>query len=44
MSGDAFIFGGPARLCFHGVSRILAGTGPTGLGFEGRLNLTFREY
>jgi alkylated DNA repair protein (DNA oxidative demethylase) len=43
-SGDAFIFGGPARLRYHGVSRILAGTGPADLGFEGRLNLTFREY
>jgi alkylated DNA repair protein (DNA oxidative demethylase) len=43
-SGDAFIFGGPARLRYHGVSRILGGTGPADLGFEGRLNLTFREY
>jgi alkylated DNA repair protein (DNA oxidative demethylase) len=43
-SGDAFIFGGPARLRYHGVARILPGTGPATLGVEGRLNLTFREY
>src|SRR6185436_6911722 len=27
-SGDAFVFGGPARLRYHGVSRILPGTAP----------------
>src|SRR5881397_2732737 len=27
-SGDAFVFGGPARLRYHGVSRIVAGTAP----------------
>jgi len=43
-SGDAFVFGGPARLRYHGVSRILAGTAPPELGLEGRLNLTFRKY
>jgi len=43
-SGDAFVFGGPARLRFHGVSRILPGTAPDGLPFEGRLNLTFRQF
>ena len=43
-SGDAFVFGGPARLRFHGVSRIVPGTAPDGVGFEGRLNLTFRRY
>jgi DNA oxidative demethylase len=42
-SGDAFVFGGPARLRYHGVSRIIAGSGPD-LGFEGRLSLTFREF
>ena len=42
-SGDAFVFGGPARLLYHGVSKIIAGSGPD-LGFEGRLNLTFREF
>ena len=25
-SGDAFVFGGAARLCYHGVSRIIPGT------------------
>lgn len=43
-SGDAFVFGGPARLRYHGVARILPGTGPIDLGIEGRLNLTFRQY
>jgi alkylated DNA repair protein (DNA oxidative demethylase) len=43
-SGDVFVFGGQARLRYHGVTRILAGTGPADLGFEGRLNLTFRQY
>jgi DNA oxidative demethylase len=43
-SGDAFVFGGPARLRYHGVARIIAGTAPASLGFEGRLNLTFRKY
>ena len=43
-SGDAFVFGGASRLSYHGVARILSGTGPAELGFEGRLNLTFREY
>jgi DNA oxidative demethylase len=43
-SGDAFVFGGPARLRYHGVSRIIPGTAPPGLGFEGRFNLTFRRY
>jgi alkylated DNA repair protein (DNA oxidative demethylase) len=43
-SGDAFVFGGPARLRYHGVSRVLPGSAPPGLGFEGRLNLTFRQF
>jgi alkylated DNA repair dioxygenase AlkB len=43
-SGDGFVFGGDARLCYHGVSRIVPGTGPAELGFDGRLNLTFRRY
>jgi DNA alkylation damage repair protein AlkB len=43
-SGDVFVFGGPARLNYHGVSRILAGTSPVDLGFEGRINLTFRQF
>jgi DNA alkylation damage repair protein AlkB len=43
-SGDAFVFGGPARLRYHGVTRILPGTAPAGLPFEGRLSLTFRKF
>ena len=43
-SGDAFVFGGPARLRYHGVSRIMAGTAPPEIGLTGRFNLTFRQY
>jgi len=43
-SGDVFVFGGPARLRYHGVSRIIAGTAPSSLGVDGRFNLTFRQY
>ncbi|MFI7583829.1 alpha-ketoglutarate-dependent dioxygenase AlkB family protein [Kocuria sp. M1N1S27] len=42
-SGDLFVFGGPSRYAFHGVPRILPGTGPAALGMKGgRLNLTLR--
>jgi alkylated DNA repair protein (DNA oxidative demethylase) len=43
-SGDAFVFGGPARLRYHGVSRIMPGTAPAELSLSGRFNLTFRQY
>jgi len=43
-SGDAFVFGGPARLRYHGVARIVPGTAPDELGVRGRFNLTFRQY
>ncbi len=43
-SGDVFVFGGPARLRYHGVSRIVPGTSPPELGLRGRFNFTFREY
>jgi DNA oxidative demethylase len=43
-SGDAFVFGGPARLRYHGVSRIVPGTAPRELPINGRFNLTFRQY
>ena len=43
-SGDAFVFGGPARLRYHGVSRISPNTAPVELGLNGRFNLTFRKY
>lgn len=43
-SGDAFVFGGSARLRYHGVSRILSGTAPPELHLAGRFNMTFRQY
>jgi DNA alkylation damage repair protein AlkB len=43
-SGDGFVFGGPARLRYHGVSRITPRTAPPALAIEGRFNLTFRQY
>jgi DNA alkylation damage repair protein AlkB len=43
-SGDAFVFGGEARLRYHGVTRVLPGTAPSDLPFTGRLNLTFRKF
>ena len=41
-SGDAMSLGGPARLAFHGVDRIVAGTS-TLLAKGGRVNLTLRR-
>jgi DNA alkylation damage repair protein AlkB len=41
-SGDVIVMGGPSRLRFHGVTRILPGTAPEGTG-PGRINLTFRQ-
>ncbi len=43
-SGDVFVFGGPARLRYHGVSRVNPGTAPPELAMRGRFNLTFRAY
>jgi DNA alkylation damage repair protein AlkB len=43
-SGDVFVFGGDARLRYHGVSRIVPATAPAALGLAGRINLTFRQY
>ena len=43
-SGDGFVFGGPARLRYHGVSRITPLTAPPDLRMTGRFNLTFRQY
>jgi DNA alkylation damage repair protein AlkB len=43
-SGDAFVFGGPARLRYHGVARIVPGTAPAALQLNGRFNLTFRKF
>ena len=41
-SGDVVVFGGPARLMFHGVDRILPDTS-TLLPAGGRINLTLRR-
>jgi DNA oxidative demethylase len=43
-SGDAFVFGGRARLTYNGVSGVAPGTAPKGLDFQGRLNFTFRQF
>jgi len=43
-SGDAFVFGGPARLRYHGVTRIAPGTAPPELTIAGRFNLTLRQF
>jgi DNA alkylation damage repair protein AlkB len=43
-SGDVFVFGGPARLRYHGVTRVVPNTAPAQLGLAGRFNLTFRQY
>jgi len=42
-SGDAFVFGGAARLRYHGVSGITPFTAPPELDLNGRFNLTFRQ-
>jgi alkylated DNA repair protein (DNA oxidative demethylase) len=41
-SGDALVFGGPARLLFHGIDRLIPGTS-TLLGEGERINLTLRR-
>ena len=41
-SGDVLVFGGPARLMFHGVDRIVAGSSQLVPG-GGRINLTLRR-
>ncbi|KAG0604183.1 hypothetical protein M758_10G151100 [Ceratodon purpureus] len=47
-SGDVLVFGGPARMIYHGVASILPKSAPKELIEksnlrQGRLNLTFRE-
>jgi alkylated DNA repair protein (DNA oxidative demethylase) len=42
LSGDALTFGGPARLAYHGIDRVLAGTSPL-VPDGGRINLTLRR-
>lgn len=42
-SGDLFVFGGPSRLAFHGVTKVYPGTAPGGCGLaHGRVNITMR--
>ncbi|RDJ25023.1 alpha-ketoglutarate-dependent dioxygenase AlkB [Bosea caraganae] len=41
-SGDALLFGGEARLAYHGIDRILAGSSSL-LPQGGRINLTLRR-
>ncbi len=41
-SGDALVFGGEARLAFHGIDRLYPGTS-TLLAQGGRINLTLRR-
>ncbi|MFD5100080.1 alpha-ketoglutarate-dependent dioxygenase AlkB family protein [Streptomyces albidochromogenes] len=44
VSGDLFVFGGPARFAYHGVPKVLPGTGDPACGMSGgRLNITLRE-
>jgi alkylated DNA repair protein (DNA oxidative demethylase) len=43
-SGDLFVFGGAARLAYHGVTKTLPGTDRPDIGLPaGRLNITLRE-
>jgi len=43
-SGDAFVFGGPSRLAYHGVPRIVPGSGDPAVGVGGgRINVTVRQ-
>jgi len=43
-SGDLFVFGGVARMAYHGVLKIHPGTAPVELGIRaGRLNINMRE-
>ncbi|MEV8311057.1 alpha-ketoglutarate-dependent dioxygenase AlkB family protein [Streptomyces flavidovirens] len=43
-SGDLFVFGGPSRFAYHGVPKVLPGTGDPATGMPGgRLNITLRE-
>jgi DNA oxidative demethylase len=42
-SGDLFVFGGPSRLAYHGVPKVLPGTADPACGLAtGRLNITLR--
>lgn len=42
-SGDLFVFGGPSRFAYHGVTKMLPGTGDPRTGWSsGRINITMR--
>lgn len=42
-SGDLFVFGGPSRFAYHGVTGVYPGSGDPRTGLEsGRLNITLR--
>ncbi|MFJ2738956.1 alpha-ketoglutarate-dependent dioxygenase AlkB family protein [Streptomyces sp. NPDC087440] len=42
-SGDLFVFGGASRFAYHGVPKVLPGTGDPATGMAaGRLNITLR--
>jgi alkylated DNA repair protein (DNA oxidative demethylase) len=41
-SGDVLVMGGPSRLCYHGIDRVLTGSS-TLLKDGGRINLTLRR-
>ncbi|WP_051147332.1 alpha-ketoglutarate-dependent dioxygenase AlkB [Glaciibacter superstes] len=42
-SGDLFVFGGPSRLAYHGITRVHPGSAPDGCGLgAGRINITMR--
>lgn len=41
-SGDAFVFGGPARLAYHGVLKTRPQTAPPWLDLFGRVSVTVR--
>ncbi|MEU3499769.1 alpha-ketoglutarate-dependent dioxygenase AlkB [Streptomyces hundungensis] len=44
VSGDLFVFGGPSRFAYHGVPKVVPGTGDPEAGLaRGRLNITLRE-
>jgi len=43
-SGDLFVFGGPSRLAYHGVTKTVPGSGRPALRLAGqRINITVRE-
>ncbi len=42
-SGDLFVFGGPSRLAYHGVTGVIPGSAPEECGLShGRINITMR--